>query len=98
MRTSPASGVRYAGGMNRSLLLQIAAALLPVSLIAAAPDAAPSVFTAAESKLCADLTITARPWATVRWEVSLTEARRRAEQEQKPIFLVVNTGNVLGFV
>lgn len=55
-------------------------------------------FNEEESRLCAELTITSRAWARVRWEVSLTEARLRAERERKPIFLVVNTGNVLGFV
>lgn len=83
--------------MNRLRLLLSGAACLCAPFAAAAPDAG-SVFTADEVKLCAGLTITARPWATARWEVSLTEARARAEREGKPIFLVVNTGNVLGFV
>jgi hypothetical protein len=32
------------------------------------------------------------------WQVSITEARRVAVKEEKPIFLIVNTGNCLGFV
>lgn len=80
--------------MSKNTLFALAAAMS----LAAAPHDAPAGFSPEESKLCAELTITARPWATVRWEVSLTEARQRAEKEGKPIFLVVNTGNVLGFV
>jgi len=34
----------------------------------------------------------------VAWKVSVTEARRVAAETKKPIFLVVNTGNCLGFV
>jgi hypothetical protein len=84
--------------MNRLLFLTLAAALLPFHVSGAKPEASGNGFTAEESKLCAELALTARPWATARWEVSLTDARRRAEREGKPIFLVVNTGNVLGFV
>ena len=39
-----------------------------------------------------------QPWATIPWKVSLTEARELAAKTKKPIFLVVNTGNCLGFV
>ena len=73
-------------------------------MLAAAPsrllsaDPAPAVFSAEETKLCRQLTLSSQPWASLRWEVSLTEARARAAKENKPIFLVVNTGNVLGFV
>lgn len=84
--------------MNRLLFLTLAAALLPFQFTGAMPEASDNGFSAEDSKLCAELTLTARPWATARWEVSLTEARQRAEREGKPIFLVVNTGNVLGFV
>lgn len=38
-----------------------------------------------------------QPWATIPWKVSLTEARRLAAAGRKPIFLVVNTGNSLGW-
>jgi hypothetical protein len=85
-------------GMIRSLLLTLAAALLAFPVTGADSATAGQVLNAEERKLCAELTLTARPWATARWEVSLTEARQRAEREGKPIFLVVNTGNVLGFV
>ena len=61
-------------------------------------EAAPAVFSVEETKLCRHLALTNQPWAAPRWEVSLTEARARAMRENKPVFLVVNTGNVLGFV
>ena len=32
------------------------------------------------------------------WQVSINDARRVAVREKKPIFLIVNTGNCLGFV
>ena len=70
--------------------------LTPARLRAA--DPAPEFFSAEEEKLCSQLRLTNQPWANSRWEVSLTEARARATKENKPIFLVVNTGNVLGFV
>ena len=38
-----------------------------------------------------------QPWAKIGWKVSLTEARQIAAKEKKPIFLVVNTGNCLGW-
>ena len=61
-------------------------------------DDVSAVFSAEETKLCSQLALTNQPWARPRWEVSLTEARARAVKENKPVFLVVNTGNVLGFV
>jgi hypothetical protein len=39
-----------------------------------------------------------QPWTTIPWKISVTEARGKAARERKPIFLVVNTGNCLGFV
>jgi hypothetical protein len=38
-----------------------------------------------------------QPWASIPWKVSVTEARQLAARERKPIFLVVNTGNCLGW-
>jgi hypothetical protein len=38
-----------------------------------------------------------QPWTTIPWKISLTEARRLAAADRKPIFLVVNTGNCLGW-
>jgi RNA polymerase sigma factor (sigma-70 family) len=39
-----------------------------------------------------------QPWTTIPWKYSLTEARQRAAKTKKPIFMVVNTGNVMGCV
>jgi len=35
-------------------------------------------------------------WTTIPGKYSLTEARRLAAKTKKPIFMVVNTGNVMG--
>ena len=39
-----------------------------------------------------------QPWATIPWKVSVSEARAFAAKSGKPMFMVVNTGNCLGFV
>lgn len=44
------------------------------------------------------LHVKGQPWATIPWRTSVTAARAQAAREQKPIFLVVNTGNCLGWV
>ena len=49
-------------------------------------------------RLLDELNLKIQPWATVDWKISLTEARRAAAKQQRPVFLVVNTGNCLGFV
>jgi hypothetical protein len=49
------------------------------------------------ARLHKQLSLKNQPWATIPWKVSLTEARQRAAAECKPIFLVVNTGNCLGW-
>ena len=46
----------------------------------------------------AQLRLHGQPWASVPWKVSVTAARDLAARSRKPIFLVVNTGNCLGFV
>ncbi len=45
-----------------------------------------------------ELSVKARPWASIPWRVSLHEAREAAAREGKPLFVNVNTGNALGFV
>jgi hypothetical protein len=37
-----------------------------------------------------------QPWTKIPWKYSITEARRLAAASNKPIFMVVNTGNALG--
>jgi hypothetical protein len=39
-----------------------------------------------------------RPWTTIPWQYSITEARRLAAATRKPIFMVINSGNCLGSV
>ena len=68
------------------------------SLADPAPNAPPT-FTEAEFKaLKPVLDLKNQPWATIPWKYSLTEARKLAAATKKPIFMVVNTGNVLGCV
>lgn len=49
-------------------------------------------------KLFRQLHFKNQPWASIPWKVSVTEARALAAKSGKPIFMVVNTGNCLGFV
>ncbi len=44
------------------------------------------------------LSLKNQPWAAIPWKNTLPEARAQAAKEKKPIFMVVNTGNCLGFV
>jgi riboflavin biosynthesis pyrimidine reductase len=44
------------------------------------------------------LSLKNQPWAAIPWKNTLPEARAQAVREKKPIFMVVNTGNCLGFV
>jgi hypothetical protein len=48
-------------------------------------------------RLREELNLKNQPWSTIGWKVSLTEARQLAARQRKPIFLVVNTGNCLGW-
>lgn len=49
------------------------------------------------AQLLKQLHVKNQPWAGIGWKVSLTEARQLAAKENKPVFLVVNTGNCLGW-
>ena len=62
------------------------------------PAPAPTIAPDEYERLTERLRLKNQPWAAADWEVNLTEARRRAAAEGKPVFLVVNTGNCLGFV
>jgi hypothetical protein len=48
-------------------------------------------------RLVEQLHVKNQPWASIPWQTNVTEARRLAASQQKPIFLVVNTGNCLGY-
>ena len=50
------------------------------------------------SSLFKQLNFKSEPWASIPWKVSVSEARALAAKSGKPIFMVVNTGNCLGFV
>jgi hypothetical protein len=47
--------------------------------------------------LKARLDVHKQPWASIPWQVSLTEARELAAKTNKPIFMAVGTGNPLGW-
>ena len=48
-------------------------------------------------KLAPDLRLKSRGWASVPWKGSVTEAREAALREKKPVFMMVDTGNPIGF-
>jgi len=48
-------------------------------------------------KLRKDLQLKSKPWATIPWQASVTEARELAARTKKPIFMMVDTGNPIGF-
>ena len=50
------------------------------------------------AKIRQELQIKSKPWATLPWQVSVTKAREIAGQTRKPIFMMVDTGNPIGFV
>jgi hypothetical protein len=59
----------------------------------------PAGLTLAEFKeLKPILDVKNQPWTTIPWKYSLTEARQLAAKTKKPIFMVINTGNVMGCV
>ena len=39
-----------------------------------------------------------RPWARLPWKISVTDARRAAAEQGKPVFMQLNAGNCLGSV
>lgn len=43
------------------------------------------------------LRLKSRGWASLPWRATLTEARLAALREKKPIFMMVDTGNPVGF-
>jgi hypothetical protein len=84
-----------------AMLGAVAVAVLPTEAptCGAAAGKGPAALGAAElDRLRKELHVKNQPWASVPWHVSVTEARAAAARARKPIFLVVNTGNCLGFV
>ena len=80
-------------------MFALAAAVLTQLCGAASADetTAAGMSEAEFARLCKELHLKNQPWATIPWQVSLTQARQVAAKESKPIFLVVNTGNCLGW-
>lgn len=58
----------------------------------------PGISAAEFESLWRGLHVKSQPWATIPWRTSVTEARTLAAESHKPIFMMVNTGNCLGFV
>ena len=78
----------------------VAAAGLSAAFSGPARAAEPPVGGVSEAefvRLCRELDVKHQPWTHIRWRVSVTAARQLAAKERKPIFLVVNTGNCLGW-
>lgn len=48
-------------------------------------------------KLRPELRLKSKGWASLPWRATLTEAREAALREKKPIFMMVDTGNPIGF-
>jgi hypothetical protein len=79
------------------LLVSLLAPGVPTLRGAPPEPGSPPISVAEFNKILKELHVKNQPWATIPWKVSLTEARRLAAAERKPIFLVVNTGNCLGW-
>lgn len=81
--------------MKRSSLL-FGMVLAMAGPLAASP---PPGFAPGEAdRLAARLALESQPWAQLPWQVSLSDALEAAAAEHKPIFMIVNTGNCLGYV
>ncbi len=48
-------------------------------------------------KLQPDLRLKSRGWASLPWRANLTDARLASLREKKPVFMMVDTGNPIGF-
>jgi hypothetical protein len=85
-----------------SSLLVYRATVAPPSVLAQAsraPKSPVAELTEAEFKeLKPVLDLKNQAWTTIPWRYSLTEARQLAAKTGKPIFMVINTGNVMGCV
>jgi hypothetical protein len=82
-----------------ALLVHRATAKPPPILTQAseAPKTPVAGLTEAEfKKLQPILDLKNQAWTTIPWKYSLTEARQLAAEAKRPIFMVVNTGNVMG--
>ena len=70
--------------------MRIAAAILLLALPAGLSD---EEF----RKLQPEMRLKSKGWASLPWRATLTDAREAAVREKKPIFMMVDTGNPIGF-
>ena len=64
------------------------------ALLLLVPD---GISNAEYDQLHKELQLKGKPWASIPWKGSVTEARELALKEKKPIFMMVDTGNPIGF-
>jgi hypothetical protein len=48
-------------------------------------------------KLQPEMKLKNKGWASLPWRATVTDARQAAIREKKPIFMMVDTGNPIGF-
>ena len=48
-------------------------------------------------KIQPEMRLKSKGWASLPWRATLTDAREAAIREKKPIFMMVDTGNPIGF-
>lgn len=48
-------------------------------------------------KLQPEMKLKAKGWASLPWRATVTDAREAALREKKPVFMMVDTGNPIGF-
>jgi hypothetical protein len=79
--------------------LRLAATLIALAFVLtpAFADERSGISVAEFGELFKQLDVKNQRWASIPWKSSVTEARKVAAREKKPIFFNVNTGNCLGF-
>jgi hypothetical protein len=82
-----------------SLKFRFASALLALGLMTSSGSSVePQGLSDSEFKqLLKQLDVRKQPFASIPWKTNVTEARKEAARQQKPIFFNVNTGNCLGW-
>lgn len=70
--------------------MRVAAAILLLALPAGLSD---EEF----RKIQPEMRLKNKGWGSLPWRATLTDAREAAVREKKPIFMMVDTGNPIGF-
>jgi len=84
---------------RQRIVSALAASLAGLAVLtASARGDEPKLGKAEFGRLLEELNLKNQPWASIPWKNALPEARAQAAKDKKPIFMVVNTGNCLGFV